>query len=222
MSREGDMEIRFGEQVYRGNYLDDLKVDESHINDILEKQPSRYIFWSKMAAMTRVLWDKAKQDLEKYEAQMYTFVRADMANRGERPTEAQISAKIRLDPRRQEHLAEVLRTKLQYDHLATVKEAFSMRTHMLMSISANLREEWESSLSVRSKGGVPTEFLRKQSERILLKQESKSFKVSDEESLSLDVLETHPEKNADLPNPSPAIKARTDSRAERMRREASK
>lgn len=222
MSREGDMEIRFGEQVYRGNYLDDLKVDESHINDILEKQPSRYVFWSKMAAMTRVLLDKAKQDLEKYEAQMYTFIRSDMANRGERPTEATISAKIRLDPRRQEKLAELLRAKLQYDHMATIKEAFSMRTHMLMSISANLREEWESSLSMRSKTGAPTEFLRKESERVLLKQASKLFKVSEDESLSLDVLETHPAKNADLPNSSPAIKARTDSRAERMRTEADK
>jgi len=146
----GEIVINFGDDVYRGNYVKDLEINEDNINSCLVSQPSLYVFWSKAASVARTIYDKAKFDLEKYEAQLYTYLKSEKENRGEKVTEKQLESLVKLDPRRQELFNTMLRARLQYDHLNAVREAFSIRTNMLMSLSANLREEWQTSLSVYS------------------------------------------------------------------------
>ena len=147
---EGEITITFGDEVYRGNYVKDLQISEFDINSCLVTQPALYVFWSKMAAIARTIYDKAKFDLEKYEAQLYSYLKSEKENRGEKVTEKQLESLVRLDPRRQELFNTMLRARLQYDHLNAIREAFSIRTNMLMSLSANLREEQQTSLSVYS------------------------------------------------------------------------
>lgn len=147
----GEITITFGDDVYRGNYLEDLKIEGKEMNELLSKQPSLYVFWSKMAAMSRVIYDKAKIDLEKYEAQLYTYIKSDRETRGEKTTEKQLENLVKLDPRRNELYNILLRARLQYDLLNSVREAFSIRSSMLMSLAANLREEFLTSMSMYNK-----------------------------------------------------------------------
>jgi hypothetical protein len=147
---DGRIEIRFGTEVYRGNYVEDLGVDEGHINDALIAQPARFVFWAKLSAIARVIHEQAKLELEKYDAQLYTFKRNEKESAGEKVTERQLETMIIQDVHHQERVTAVLRAKLQYDHLDSVKEAFLQRSQMLMSVSANLRQEWETSLSLKA------------------------------------------------------------------------
>jgi len=148
---DGFIKIKLGERVYQGNYLDDLKISEADINTMLETQPSRYVFWAKMAAIAKVLVEKWKYELEKYEAQTYTFIRSQKESRGERVTEKQLQSAIVLDPRFRQLRERLLKARLQYDHLAAIKEAFAQRKDMLMSLGANLREEMDTTLALREK-----------------------------------------------------------------------
>jgi len=51
---------------------------------------------------------------------------------------------IRRDPKRQELQDSPLRIKLKFEHLTAIKEAFHQRVSMLMSLGANLREEYQA------------------------------------------------------------------------------
>lgn len=150
MVTDGRVQVRFGTEVYRGNYVEDLDVDEGHINDALIAQPARFVFWAKLAAVARVIYEQAKLELEKYDAQLYTFKRNEKETAGEKVTERQLETMVSLDVHHQDKVTAVLRAKLQYDHLDSVKEAFLQRSQMLMSVSANLRQEWETNLSLRA------------------------------------------------------------------------
>jgi hypothetical protein len=160
-STEGVIEIRFGTETYRGNYLEDLAVAENSINPELMSQPARYVFWSKLSSLARILFDQAKMELDKYEAQAYTFKRQELTRDGGKVTEKQLESMTILDPRWQEKQQIVMRARLQYDHLIAIKEAFSMRSSMLVSLAANLRGEMESSLSIKDRSlNVVAEQLR--------------------------------------------------------------
>ena len=149
---EGVITVSFGRDVYQGNYLEDLAIDENKINEMLKTQPSRYVFWSKMVAMAKAIYEQKKLELERYTSQLYTFFRREAEAAGRRETEATLQAKIRLDQKTQQLENELVRVKLKLDHLAAIKEAFSQRTQMLMSLAANLREEFSSlELSVYEK-----------------------------------------------------------------------
>jgi len=147
--REGDIIIQFGTETFRGNYLDALKIDDRNLNEALMTQPSSYVWWSLVTFKARMLWEQAKLELERHDSQMYTFVRSDKESRGEKVTEKAIETQVTLDPGHQERHTAVLRTRLQYDHLDSVRTAFEMRSQMLMSLSANMRVEWEANPSVR-------------------------------------------------------------------------
>jgi len=151
-ANEGEIVIRFGNEVYRGNYLEDLRINEATINDMLAAQPSLFVFWAKMCALQRAILEKKKMELDRYEAQLDSYIRAEKERRGEKVTEKIVENAIKRDSRRDDLANQLLAEKLKYDQLVAIKEAFSQRASMLMSIGANLREELsETQLSVREK-----------------------------------------------------------------------
>lgn len=158
---EGAIEIRFGSEVYRGNYINDLAVEEGQINSVLISQPPRYVFWAKLASLSRMLFEQAKLELERYDAQLYTFIRHQKEVAEEKVTEGILSSAISLDQGHQDRNMAVLRAKLQFDHLDAIKEAFSQRSQLLMSVSANLREEWETSLELRQRDPIKDALIQK-------------------------------------------------------------
>jgi hypothetical protein len=148
---EGWIEIRFGSQTYRGNYLNDLDIKEQDINDELKKQPVRYVFWARMTAFAKVVYAKWKRELDKYSGQTYSFIRREMEARGEKFSERLLDSKVLLDVKYQELSDKVLRARLQLDHLTSIKDAFQQRKDLLMSLGANLRDEWDTNLAIHEK-----------------------------------------------------------------------
>lgn len=150
-SDEGDITIRLGSETYRGNYLKDLALSDQKINELLMTQPERYVFWARMKALQRVIHEKRKFELSKYESQLYTFIRSEKERDGAKVTEKQVEMAMRRDTKLETMQNTVLRERLKLDHLEAIREAFSQRKDMLMSLGANLREEWDTTLAIREK-----------------------------------------------------------------------
>ncbi len=162
--REGNIELRIGNQVYRGNYMDDLKVSESDINEVLKTQPERFVFWAQMEFLARMIVEKWKMELEKTEAQVYLQFREEAASHGEKVTEKTLEAKLRLSPTIDAVRQRYLQARLQYERLKAVTEAFRQRKDMIMSLAANLREEMDTSLTLKEKQLVDKRLQRAVSE----------------------------------------------------------
>jgi len=162
--REGKIELRIGNQVYRGNYMEDLRISEGNINEVLKTQPERFAFWSQMEFLARMIAEKWKMELERTEAQVYLQFREEASLNGEKITEKTLEAKMRLSPEIDSVRQRYLQAKLQYERLRAVAEAFRQRKDMIMSLAANLREEMDSSLSLREKKFVDERLRRAVSE----------------------------------------------------------
>ena len=148
---EGKITIRLGRETYVGNYIEDLSIDEQNLNTALIEQPTRYVFWALMTARAKIILYQWKQELDRYEAQMYTYIRSAKAAEGEKFTEKLLDAEVELDEKTKELKKKVLKAQLQHDHLSAVRGAFEMRSQMLMSLGANLREEWGTQLAIKEK-----------------------------------------------------------------------
>jgi hypothetical protein len=148
-SRRGDIIIRTAGGTYQGNYMDDLAVDDTKINEVLKTQPSQFIFWATMAYTQKGVVKKMKLELEKYEGQLDASVRRTLVAAGEKATEATIQARIKRDERRVALSLELINEEEKMELLLSVKDAFSQRKDMIMSLGANLRAEMEMSGGLR-------------------------------------------------------------------------
>jgi len=150
-TESGNIVIKLGTDTYRGNYLKDLEILEARLNEMLMTQPAKYVFWARMWAVQRVIHEKRKFDLEKYSAQIYTFIRNEKESAGEKVTEKIVEMAMLRDTKYEEMKNAVMRERLRLDHLTAVRDAFSQRKDCLMSLSANLREEYDSTLALKEK-----------------------------------------------------------------------
>ena len=152
--RDGDMTIRFGSgQVYRGNYMDDLVTDERKMNEHLSKQPQLFVFWARMAAYQKMICDRKKLEVEKYESDMDASIRIEKEHREEKVTDKIVAATIKRDPARMDLLKDLYQSQAKLRILEGIKEGFSQRKDTLISLAYNLREEMSVSggLAVREK-----------------------------------------------------------------------
>lgn len=142
-SREGDIVILLGEETYRGNYIDDLRIDEARINDALKEQPIRFAFWGQMYALQKAISEKLKNQLERYEGHLEISIRAQKAQQGEKVTESVVRSLINVDPERERLQNSIIRASAKLSKLQGIRDSFAQRKDMLMSLSANLRGEME-------------------------------------------------------------------------------
>lgn len=147
----GNISIKLGTDTYQGNYLKDLEIIEARLNEMLMTQPSRYVFWARMYAVQRVIHERRKFELEKYSAQLYTFIRNEREQKGEKVTEKIVEMAMLRDTKYEQMKNQLMRERLRLDHLTSIRDAFSQRKDMLMSLSANLREEFDTTLALKEK-----------------------------------------------------------------------
>ena len=145
------IQIKLGSQVYRGDYMKDLEIQEGKMNELLKEQPSKYAFWSKMYALARMIYERKKHELAKFEAALYGSIRQEAELAGEKITEKTIDAKVQTDEERDKIVKDMINARMKMDTLSAIQQAFHLRTNMLMSLAANLREEWDSVLAIKEK-----------------------------------------------------------------------
>lgn len=157
---DGKIKILLGTEAYTGNYQEELKIDDRKINEELREQPARFVFWARMAALQRFLYEKKKDELARHTAHVANLYRSDMSKKGERVTEAMLETATRLDVRWCELNEAVHRARLKFDLLMSVRDAFLQRKDLLMSLSANMREEMDTDLHVLKKAEMEQRIAR--------------------------------------------------------------
>lgn len=148
----GKIVVHFGNQVYEGNFIRDVRIHESRINEMLTEQPGKFAFWADLAAKQQYIYEKMKSDLEIFEAQLSRRHRIRMERENSRVTDATVMAAIKRDPERITKMEALLLAKYHSERLSAIKYAFVQRKDMLMSLGANLREEMgETVMRIREK-----------------------------------------------------------------------
>jgi hypothetical protein len=149
----GEITVHFAGSTYEGNFIKDLRIRDTHINDMLTDQPARFAFWANLSALQQYVYEKKKMELEVFEAKLWGLVRARIEREpGGRVTDRTVELEVKRHPQRIEKYEDLLKAKYQSDRLNAIKFAFIQRKDMLMSLGANLREEMgETSIRIKEK-----------------------------------------------------------------------
>lgn len=143
----------------QSNLEADLKFSPEYINDAYTDQSAKYAYWSVMSVQAKAAMDKKKWEVERQEeylrkalmGKLDLEVRHNLADMGERVTEAKVTNNIYAHPlyleaqaklySLQDELAELQR---QYGLLYAAKDAMNHRKDMLVSLGAQLRQDSEN------------------------------------------------------------------------------
>ena len=125
--------IHLAEDRFEGDISKELNISIENINSELAEQPAQFARWGTMEVI-------AKDILESYQGQKSEKLRTE----NEKISETKIESLLLNDP-------EYMKLKKQHNTLRIVKEAFRQRKDMLISLAANLREEFDIDLSVKKK-----------------------------------------------------------------------
>lgn len=136
------------EREYKFDLEAELEINEENLDEELSSQPQKFAWFATMAAMARAKVERLEYDLEEFELQLDLKIRRE-ADKDEKLTEALIKAKVRTDAGRNEKVERLCRAKEQAEIAQAAKDAFSQRKDCLISIGANRRAQFETSLAIR-------------------------------------------------------------------------
>lgn len=139
------------------NPSDDVNIEKSNLNQAFLTQAGKFVFWSTLSSKSRVVAERAKNNLENYEDWMKKIlksdldakVRLDMEMNGEKITEGKVETAIYREKQWKDAVEElkILQNVLaehneEFFIIRSVSEAMEMRKDLLISLSANLRAEY--------------------------------------------------------------------------------
>jgi len=132
--------LKLEEDEYDLKYQEELKFDESTIDEDLKKQPSYFAWYSVLYAMAEDALGKAKLDLELLEANLDPFYRLKLTEGG-KVTEPMVASAIKTDDKYIEAIYKVTELKKAVGILKAIKEAFDHRREMLLALASNMRSQ---------------------------------------------------------------------------------
>ena len=145
-------------------FAQQLKIDLGNLNDELMKQPGRFSRWAVLAVEARAERDNMEESLKVVDAQLDAEFRKEAVEAGDKITEKKLFSKILLDSRHTQAMDNCLEARKDADILQVgAREAFSQRKDCLISLAANLREEYDSDLHMKEK--KVEEIVRKSKEK---------------------------------------------------------
>jgi len=128
--------VNVGEgKTYDGDITKELQIDLSNLNEELAKQPAKFAWWGVVHAVAKDLVDTEEGKLD-------SEIRKSAEASGEKITETKIKNLINVNEKYRE-------LKNQERIARVIKEAFAQRKDMLISLAANLREEFDTELSIK-------------------------------------------------------------------------
>lgn len=136
-----DISIKYGKDVVKFNLFEELVVDENKLNDELKNQPSYYGFLAMlMAKLKRVMEDK-KAELNKIEKELFLEYKEDKDPHTGRPYSNDMAeASIVSEPDYIKALDNYNKAEEDYNIVKACVDAFTQRSHLIQTISANMRK----------------------------------------------------------------------------------
>ena len=136
-----DVSIQYGKDKIKFNLFEELQVDEARINDELKNQPSYYGFLSILAVKLKRSMDDKKSQLLKVEKELFIEYKEDVDKATGRPYSNDMAeALVIQEEDYQTALKEYLKAEEDYGIIKACVDAFTQRSHLVQSLSANIRK----------------------------------------------------------------------------------
>lgn len=133
----------------------DLRVDGYNLDEDIMRQPGLFASYAEAHGMAEKSLRLAKLKAEVYEAALYGAERDKFVARGVKPSELQIRSKIVTNDVWRRHQEEVIDCEAKVDQVKAVVEAMRQKKDMLVTFSANKRNEIGSNFAMRGTGSEP-------------------------------------------------------------------
>jgi hypothetical protein len=142
---------------------EDVSIDKDNLDDGFINQASLFVHYANLKANARMQYEKMKAAFEILESRLYAQYRASLAaaaiaeagaaaSEGKKektvkaPTEAQIDAAVKADPRWWANKKRVIEAQGIYDLATNTASAFEQRRDMLIQMGSDRREEMKGQL----------------------------------------------------------------------------
>ena len=137
-------------QTQKRDLTEDLKIDEEHINDHLIRMPAITAWWHRMYEVSRTRVQQKKLEIERHGAELDKNIREELTLENNhvsdsdkiKVTDTRVSNLIKLDRAYQKLEDELLELQETYNFLKAATEAIKEARSTLISLSANMRTEY--------------------------------------------------------------------------------
>ena len=145
------------DEIQKLNLANDLKINIANINTEFCEQPAIYAYWATLAAQAKTIYESVKLRVTEKEdyikkslvGELDVEVRMHLESNGERITESKVANAIYVHPKYLEEQAQLYKLKqelqqaqAQLTTLEIAKESMNQRKDMLISLGAQLRQEY--------------------------------------------------------------------------------
>ena len=123
--------------------VDIFGINESDLNNEYATQASAFAYFSSLLAAEDYKLSQAKALREREYAAADIDIREELAELGEKATEGKVKSMVELDEVYQECIDSENKARYRLGLLKSIVSAMRMRADMLVSLGANLRQEYD-------------------------------------------------------------------------------
>lgn len=134
--------------------VESVEIDPQDIQRHFATVAATYAYWSHQYAEADRNLKLSKLEEERTHAVLAIKHRQEMLDRGLKPTESQVEAKVVNDPEMVELTRERIEAEFQRERLKGVVNAVALKGQSLMSLGAFVRKELENDPAVRAAWAV--------------------------------------------------------------------
>lgn len=134
------------------DFANDVKIDAMKLDREWIRQPSLYMKYAEALAKARAKMEKAKEEVDFVKADLDAVVRADLASRGEKVTEASVQAGIATHPDMRAALADLGVFRDEVGTLQAAVSALEHKKYALQNLVMLHGQKYFSALTVGEEG----------------------------------------------------------------------
>ena len=140
-----DISIKYGKERIRFNLFEELQIDDTNVNNELKNQPTHYGFLSLLMVKMKREMDEKKSDLDKCYKSLFISYKEVTDRYTGKPNSNDVAEALAVqDGSYQIALFAYQQAEDNYGVIKACVEAFTQRSHLVQSLSANIRKNNES------------------------------------------------------------------------------
>lgn len=141
-----DIKIKYGKDKISFNLYEELVVDENKINEELKTQPSYFGFLTLLMVKLERLRNDKKAELGKTYATLFIYYKDKLDPNTQRPYNNDVTESLVITNKKyKEALENFNKADENYNLIKGCVDAFNQRSHLIQSLSANVRTEKQNS-----------------------------------------------------------------------------
>lgn len=140
-----DIVLNYGGEKIKFNLTDELRIDEARINEELKTQPSYYGFLLVLMNKLERNRNDKKAEVNRLKSKLFIKYKGEIDPQTNRVLSNDLAdAKTEVNKKYQETLKKYYKVEEDWSIIKSCVEAFQQRSHLIQSLSANVRNERNS------------------------------------------------------------------------------